>query len=83
MVKKEEKGTWQLSVFSHNWMVNKTGLTLQYKAPDGFFNFVGFCVCPLLSSLYNSYSLPHSLNLYHHCRDKGIVIFIHINPNQL
>ena len=46
MVKKEEKGTWQLSVFSRNWMVNKTGLTLQYRAPEGFFNFVGFCICP-------------------------------------
>lgn len=36
-VKKEEKGTWHLSVFSHYWMVNKTGLTLEYKAGDSFF----------------------------------------------
>lgn len=40
IVKKEEKGTWQLSVFSRNWIVNKTGLTLQYRAPEGFFKFV-------------------------------------------
>jgi hypothetical protein len=39
VVKKEEKGTWQLSVFSRNWMVNKTGLALQYRTPEGFFSF--------------------------------------------
>ena len=42
IVRKEEKGTWQLSVFSRNWMVNKTGLTLQYRTPDAFFAFVSF-----------------------------------------
>lgn len=36
IIKKEEKGTWQLSVFSRNWIVNKTGLTLQYRAPVSF-----------------------------------------------
>ena len=36
-VKKEEKGAWHLSVFSRYWMVNKTGLTLEYKAGESFF----------------------------------------------
>ena len=44
IVRKEEKGTWQLSVFSRNWMVNKTGLTLQYRAPDTFFAFVSLLI---------------------------------------
>ena len=34
MVHKEIKGTCHLSVYSRCWMVNKTGLTLQYTVRD-------------------------------------------------
>ena len=54
-MKKEEKGTWQLSVFSRNWMINKTGLNLQYKAAEGFFEFVRFFILLTLGHMQSPF----------------------------
>lgn len=48
-IQKEDKGTWHISIYSPYWMVNKTGMTLEYKVKPLHCSVVMVTYCRLIS----------------------------------